>query len=170
MRSGCGDREGRGTVAGQGRRTAALPKEEQLRAFVDTVGKAGKAGQRLQNVVSVAMLSEGWDAKNVTHIMGLRAFTSQLLCEQVIGRGLRRTAHEMDEKGRFLPEYVNVFGVPFNFLPQEGNGEPPPPPKPRIVVESLPERREFEIVWPNVLRVDQVVKSVLTADWGKVPV
>ena len=149
---------------------AALPKEELLRELVDTVGKAGKAGQRLQNVVSVAMLSEGWDAKNVTQIMGLRAFTSQLLCEQVIGRGLRRTAHEMDEQGRFLPEYVNVFGVPFNFLPQEGNGEPPPPPKPRIVVESLPERREFEIVWPNVLRVDQVVKSVLTADWGKVPV
>ena len=62
-------------------------QEEQLRALVDTVGKRGKPGQQLQNVISVAMLSEGWDAANVTHIMGLRAFTSQLLCEQVIGRG-----------------------------------------------------------------------------------
>jgi len=65
-----------------------------LRALVDNVGKRDTAGQDLQNVISVAMLSEGWDAKNVTHIMGLRAFTSQLLCEQVIGRGLRRVAYD----------------------------------------------------------------------------
>ncbi len=70
----------------------ALKKEELLRAIIDNVGKRNSAGQDLQNVISVAMLSEGWDAKNVTHIMGLRAFTSQLLCEQVIGRGLRRVS------------------------------------------------------------------------------
>ena len=70
----------------------ALKKEELLRAIVDSVSKRNAAGQDLQNVISVAMLSEGWDAKNVTHIMGLRAFTSQLLCEQVIGRGLRGVA------------------------------------------------------------------------------
>lgn len=67
---------------------------------MDSVGKQGQAGQGLQSVISVAMLSEGWDAKNVTHIMGLRAFTSQLLCEQVIGRGLRRVGYDRDENGR----------------------------------------------------------------------
>ena len=74
------------------------------------------------------MLSEGWDAKTVTHIMGLRAFTSQLLCEQVVGRGLRRTTYEVDpETGLFEPEYVNIFGVPFTFLPHEGgDGRAPP--------------------------------------------
>ena len=71
-------------------------QEEKLRAIVDTVGKRNKPGQNLQNVISVAMLSEGWDAANVTHIMGLRAFTSQLLCEQVIGRGLRRVGYDVD--------------------------------------------------------------------------
>ncbi len=110
---------------------AEMKKEELLREIVDNVGKRGKAGQDLQNVISVAMLSEGWDAKNVTHIMGLRAFTSQLLCEQVIGRGLRRVSYETDENGLFLPEYVNVFGVPLSvFLDVSEAGEAPPPPKP----------------------------------------
>ncbi|MCH8037408.1 MAG: DEAD/DEAH box helicase family protein, partial [Proteobacteria bacterium] len=92
----------------------ALKKEELLREIVDTVGKRGGGGQGLQKVISVAMLSEGWDAKNVTHIMGLRAFTSQLLCEQVIGRGLRRVSYTIDEDGLFEPVYVNVFGVPLS--------------------------------------------------------
>ena len=82
--------------------------------------RSGKPGEQIQSVVSVGMLSEGWDAKTVTHIMGLRAFTSQLLCEQVVGRGLRRTAYELNpETGLFDPEYVNIFGVPFTFLPHE---------------------------------------------------
>ena len=103
-------------------------QEEQLRAIVDSVGKRGKSGQQLQNVISVAMLSEGWDAANVTHIMGLRAFTSQLLCEQVIGRGLRRVSYQLDEDGLFLPEYVNVFGVPLSIFQDvgEGGGRPTP--------------------------------------------
>lgn len=144
-------------------------KEELLREIVDNVGKRGTAGQDLQNVISVAMLSEGWDAKNVTHIMGLRAFTSQLLCEQVIGRGLRRVSYETDENGLFLPEYVNVFGVPLSIFQDVGEGgEPPPPPKPSTQIESLAERNDLEIRWPNVLRVDTVVKPVLTVDWGKV--
>ena len=82
-----------------------MKKEELLRELVDNVGKRGQAGQDLQNVMSVAMLSEGWDAKNVTHIMGLRAFTSQLLCEQVIGRGLRRVSYDMDDE-RAVPARV----------------------------------------------------------------
>ncbi len=150
-------------------RLREMKKEDLLREIVDNVGKRGTAGQDLQNVISVAMLSEGWDAKNVTHIMGLRAFTSQLLCEQVIGRGLRRVSYETDEKGLFLPEYVNVFGVPLSIFQDVGEGgEPPPPPKPSTQVEALPERNDLEIRWPNVLRVDTVVKQVLTVDWGKV--
>jgi len=118
----------------------------------------------------VAMLSEGWDAKNVTHIMGLRAFTSQLLCEQVIGRGLRRVGYDKDENGLFLPEYVNVFGVPLSVFVDAGDGgETPPPPKPSTQIESLPSRNEFEVRWPNLLRVDTVVKPALSVQWSTVP-
>ena len=146
-----------------------LKKEELLRAIVDNVGKRGTAGQDLQNVISVAMLSEGWDAKNVTHIMGLRAFTSQLLCEQVIGRGLRRVSYDRDENGLFKAEYVNVFGVPLSiFQDGEAGGDAPPPPRPSTQIESLPERNSLEIRWPNVLRVDTVVRPTLVIDWAKV--
>ncbi|MDD5525671.1 MAG: DEAD/DEAH box helicase family protein, partial [Smithella sp.] len=85
---------------------------EKLRLIVDTVGRIGQPGEQIQNVISVGMLSEGWDAKTVTHIMGLRAFSSQLLCEQVVGRGLRRTSYDVGADGLFEPEYVNIFGVP----------------------------------------------------------
>jgi type III restriction enzyme len=150
-------------------RVAALTKEELLREMVDNVGKAGTIGQDLQGVVSVAMLSEGWDAKNVTHIMGLRAFTSQLLCEQVIGRGLRRVNHDLDESGFFRPEYVNVFGVPLSVFQDVGaGGEAPPPPKPSTQIEALPERNACEIRWPNVLRVDTVLAPMLVVDWDAV--
>lgn len=158
-------------------RMRTLKKEELLREIVDTVGKRGGAGQDLQKVVSVAMLSEGWDAKNVTHIMGLRAFTSQLLCEQVIGRGLRRVAYDMEDiKGEdgvtrrlFMPEYVNVFGVPLSIFQDVGEGgKPPPPPKSSTQIESLPERNDLEIRWPNLLRVDTVVKPELVIDWRAV--
>ncbi|MEQ1439039.1 DEAD/DEAH box helicase family protein [Fontimonas sp. SYSU GA230001] len=157
----------------------ALKKEELLRAIVDNVGKRGQPGQDLQNVISVAMLSEGWDAKNVTHIMGLRAFTSQLLCEQVIGRGLRRVSYDTESvtgpdgvaRELFRPEYVNVFGVPLSvFQDVGGEGEPPPPPKPSTQIESLPERNACEIRWPNVLRVDTVVRPTLVVDWDQVTV
>jgi len=116
------------------------------------------------------MLSEGWDAKTVTHIMGLRAFTSQLLCEQVVGRGLRRTSYETDPAtGFFQPEYVNIFGVPFTFLPHEGGGDqpPPPPPTPKTRIEALPERKGYEIVWPNVIRIDHDYRPTLTLDLAK---
>ncbi len=151
-------------------RCLELPKEELLREIVDNVGKRGRAGQDLQSVVSVAMLSEGWDAKNVTHIMGLRAFTSQLLCEQVIGRGLRRVTHDVDESGLFRPEYVNVFGVPLSIFQEVGadTGEVPEAPKPSTQVEALPERNALELRWPNVLRIETVVRPVLAVDWAAV--
>lgn len=148
----------------------ALKQEEQLRALVDTVGKRGKPGQMLKNVISVAMLSEGWDAANVTHIMGLRAFTSQLLCEQVIGRGLRRVAHDMDANGLFLPEYVNVFGVPLSIFQDVGEGgDPPPPPKPSVRIDVEPGRNQYEIKWPNIQRIETVLKTELVMDWTAVP-
>lgn len=151
-------------------RLAALTKEELLREIVDTVGKRGRAGQDVQNVISVAMLSEGWDAKNVTHILGLRAFTSQLLCEQVIGRGLRRVSYDLDENGFFRPEYVNVFGVPLSVFQEVGEGgEAPAPPRPSTQIEALPERNALEIRWPNVLRVDTVLQPTLAVDWDRVP-
>ncbi len=147
----------------------ALKKEALLREIIDNVGKRGTAGQDLQNVISVAMLSEGWDAKNVTHIMGLRAFSSQLLCEQVIGRGLRRVSYDRDENGLFIPEYVNVFGVPLSIFQDVGDGgAPPPPPKPSTQIKSLPERHALEIRWPNVLRIDTVVRPELHIDWSQV--
>ncbi len=136
---------------------------ELLRQKVDTVGQQGKPGAAIQNVISVGMLSEGWDAKTVTHIMGLRAFSSQLLCEQVVGRGLRRTSYEVNpDTGLFESEYVNIFGVPFTFLPHEGgDGPPPPPPPPKTKIEPVPEKQEFEIAWPNVIRIDHVYRPRL---------
>ena len=150
-------------------RLLALKKEELLREIVDNVGKRNGAGQDLQNVTSVAMLSEGWDAKNVTHIMGLRAFTSQLLCEQVVGRGLRRVSYDRDEDGLFLPEYVNVFGVPLSISETGEGGEPPPPPKPTTQIEVLLDRAHLELRWPNVLRIETVVRPLLIIDWATVP-
>lgn len=151
-----------------------LTKKQQaefLRRTVDSVGKIGEPGEQVQNVISVGMLSEGWDAKTVTHIMGLRAFSSQLLCEQVIGRGLRRVSYDVGDDGLFEPEYVNIFGVPFTFLPHEGgDGPPPPPPPPKTKIEPVPEKAEHEISWPNILRIDHVFKPKLTLDWDKVRV
>jgi type III restriction enzyme len=144
---------------------------ELLRQQVDTVGQVGKPGEQIQSVISVGMLSEGWDAKTVTHIMGLRAFSSQLLCEQVVGRGLRRTSYEVDKTTKmFQAEYVNIFGVPFSFLPHEGQDDtnPPPPPPPMTRIEPLGERKEFEIAWPNILRIDHVYRPVLDLDLDKV--
>jgi type III restriction enzyme len=159
-----------GLAADKAEELLKAKQEEQLRAIVDTVGKRDQPGQRLQNVISVAMLSEGWDAANVTHIMGLRAFTSQLLCEQVIGRGLRRVTHDFDVSGRLLkPEYVNIFGVPLSVFQEMGEGgEPPPPPKPSTQIEVVPGRNSLEVRWPNVLRVDSLLRPTLVIDWEKV--
>ena len=152
--------------------TPKLTKKQQaelLRQTVDSVGKIGAPGEQVQNVISVGMLSEGWDAKTVTHIMGLRAFSSQLLCEQVIGRGLRRVSYDVGDDGLFEAEYVNIFGVPFTFLPHEGgDGPPPPPPPPKTKIEPVQEKIEHEISWPNVLRIDHVYRPVLQLDWSKV--
>lgn len=145
-----------------------LTKKQQaewLRRTVDTVGQPGREGAMIQNVISVGMLSEGWDAKTVTHIMGLRAFSSQLLCEQVVGRGLRRTSYELNHESRFDPEYVNIFGVPFTFIPHEDPGEVKPrPPKPTTRVEVVKDRASLDIEWPNVIRIDREFQPRLELD------
>lgn len=143
---------------------------ERLRRMVDTVGQEGKPGEGIQKVISVGMLSEGWDAKTVTHIMGLRAFSSQLLCEQVVGRGLRRTSYEVNkDSGLFDPEYVNIFGVPFTFLPHEiQDGPPPPPPPPKTRIEPVIEKQGFELSWPNIIRIDHVYRPELRLEMDKV--
>jgi len=153
------------------RKMSKKDQAELLRLQVDTVGRVGAPGEKIQNVISVGMLSEGWDAKTVTHIMGLRAFTSQLLCEQVVGRGLRRTSYEVDESGFFQPEYVNIFGVPFTFLPHEGTGDgpAPPPPSPKTRIEALPGRKAYEIAWPNVIRIDHEYRPLLSLNVAEVP-
>ena len=150
-----------------------LTKKEQaelLRLQVDTVGQPGQPGEQIQNVISVGMLSEGWDAKTVTHIMGLRAFSSQLLCEQVVGRGLRRTSYDVNEEtGRFDAEHVNIFGVPFTFLPHESEEDViPQPPKPKTAIEPVQEKAQYEISWPNVVRIDHVYRPQLSLDWEEV--
>src|SRR5207253_3362388 len=91
-----GDDNAKDNGSGPKKKLTKKDRAELLRKTVDTIGREGRPGEQIQNVISVGMLSEGWDAKTVTHIMGLRAFTSQLLCEQVVGRGLRRTSYEVD--------------------------------------------------------------------------
>ncbi|MCY3724082.1 MAG: DEAD/DEAH box helicase family protein [Candidatus Poribacteria bacterium] len=126
---------------------------ENLRQIVATIGKRGQPGEQIRCVVSVAMLNEGWDANNVTHILGLRAFSSQLLCEQVVGRGLRRMNYAPDpETGLLTEEYVDVYGIPFSVIPFRGRttGARAPDDKPKNHVRALPEREHLEIRFPVV--------------------
>lgn len=143
---------------------------KELRETVDTVGQKGKRGEQIRNVISVGMLSEGWDAKTVTHILGLRAFSSQLLCEQVVGRGLRRTSYDLaDGSDMFTAEYVNIFGIPFSFLPHESDetGTAPTTP-PKTQIEALKERGDYKISWPNIIRIDREFRPKLTVDLAQI--
>ena len=144
---------------------------EITREKVNTTGKVGKPGQNLRNIISVAMLSEGWDANNVTQIMGLRAFSSQLLCEQVVGRGLRRKSYDVNpETGLLNPEYVNVFGIPFSFLPYEGDGTTTTggTSKPSILIQPDDSKIDHLIEFPDIKSIRSVMKSQLELDWNKV--
>ncbi len=136
---------------GEGKNRQAIA--EELRRVVATVGKRGQPGEHVRCVVSVSMLTEGWDANNVTHILGVRAFGSQLLCEQVVGRGLRRINYEPNPAtGLLTEEYVDVYGIPFSVIPYKGRpaGMPMPDDKPKHRVWALPEREEMEIKFPYV--------------------
>jgi type III restriction enzyme len=121
-----------------------------LREVMNSVGKEGRLGEHVRCVVSVSMLTEGWDANTVTHILGVRPFGTQLLCEQVVGRALRRTSYATDEQGYFSPEYAEVFGVPFSFIPTTGETLKPPVKRPTRV-RALDDRIDCEITFPRVI-------------------
>jgi type III restriction enzyme len=127
-----------------------LTDQDLLREVMNTVGKHGQLGASIRCVVSVAMLTEGWDANNVTHVLGLRAFGTQLLCEQVIGRALRRQSYEQNEANLFNVEYADVLGIPFDFNAKPVVA-PPQPPRETIQVRAVrPDRDFLEIRFPRV--------------------
>ena len=122
-----------------------------IRGALNSVGRPGGLGEHIRCVVSVSMLTEGWDTRTVTHILGYRAFSTQLLCEQVTGRALRRSNYDnYDAEGRLVAEYAEVIGVPFEFMPVKNPKEVVDPPKPRYEVRSLAGRRDRRIDFPNV--------------------
>ena len=134
-----------------GRSVEKITDEDLLREVMNTVGKTGKLGEQVKCVVSVSMLTEGWDANTVTHILGVRAFGTQLLCEQVVGRGLRRASYEIDpESEKFPPEYAEVYGVPFSFIPSTGTTHIQPPPI-LTHVRALEERSDCKITFPRLI-------------------
>jgi type III restriction enzyme len=134
-----------------GRDAENLTDEDLLREVMNTIGKAGKLGEHVKCVVSVSMLTEGWDANTVTHVLGVRAFGTQLLCEQVVGRGLRRMSYATNEQGMFEPEYAEVYGVPFSFIPCSGSTKDPPPGPVPTRVRALENRIACEITFPRLL-------------------
>ena len=134
-----------------GRDTDSLTDEDLLREVMNTVGKAGKLGENIKCVVSVSMLTEGWDANTVTHVLGVRAFGTQLLCEQVVGRALRRRSYAINEQGHFDPEYAEVYGVPFSFIPVSGATSEPEIGPPSTRVRAIESRKSCEITFPRLV-------------------
>ena len=134
-----------------GRDAEDLTDEDLLREVMNTVGKRGKLGEHIKCVVSVSMLTEGWDANTVTHVLGVRAFGTQLLCEQVVGRALRRKSYVANNAGRFEPEYAEVYGVPFSFIPCSGSTKEPKPGPIPTRVRALEDRIACEINFPRLL-------------------
>ncbi len=157
-----------------------LTDADLLREAMNTIGKKGKLGEHIRCVVSVAMLTEGWDANTVTHILGVRPFRSQLLCEQVVGRGLRRRNYAVNPAtGHFEPEYAEVYGVPFAFIPSDRTPPPPKAVRPAVEVRALPERTDLAIEFPKLdgyrmelpdepLRADFTDESMLHLDHATV--
>jgi type III restriction enzyme len=147
----------------------ALTDGDLLREVVNTVGRPGKLGEHIRCVVSVGMLTEGWDANTVTHIVGVRAFGSQLLCEQVAGRALRRRQYFLDPKtGKFPPEYAHIIGVPFKFF--KGGETTAPTPQDIQQLLAMPERAELAIEFPNLLgyKINHDLEGV-RADFASTP-
>ena len=152
---------------GDARAADNLTDQELLREVMNTVGKQGQLGGTIRCVVSVSMLTEGWDANTVTHVLGIRAFGTQLLCEQVIGRALRRQSYDLNDEGLFNVEYADVFGIPFDFTAKPVIA-PPQPPRETVQVKAVrPERDALEITFPRVegYRVE-LPEERLTADFN----
>ena len=127
-----------------------IDDSELLREVMNTVGKPGRLGEQVRCVVSVSMLTEGWDANTVTHILGVRAFGSQLLCEQVVGRGLRRRSYAVNDEGMFEPEYANVYGIPFQFISSDKPHQGPAAAETVIDVCAVEGREELRIEFPRL--------------------
>ena len=140
---------------GDAKAAEQITDEQLLREVMNTVGRRGALGERIRCVVSVSMLTEGWDANTVTHILGVRAFGTQLLCEQVVGRGLRRQSYELNGEGLFNVEYADILGIPFDFA-ADPVVAPVTPPKRSVRVQAMRDRAALEIVFPRVggYRVD----------------
>ena len=152
---------------GDSAQAAAITDQDLLREAMNTVGKPKTLGESIRCVVSVSMLTEGWDASTVTHVLGVRAFGTQLLCEQVVGRALRRQSYDLNESGRLDAEYADVLGVPFDFASAPRQATPTPP-KLTIRVHAVsPERDALEIAFPRVAgyRVD-LPNDRLTANFN----
>src|SRR5882724_8633260 len=144
-----------------------ITDQELLREVMNTVGTPGRLGDSIRCVVSVAMLTEGWDAHTVTHVLGVRAFGTQLLCEQVIGRALRRQSYDLNEENLFNTEYADILGIPFDFTAKPVIA-PPQPPRETIQVKAVrPERDHLEIRFPRVVgyRVE-LPEERLTAEFN----
>lgn len=139
-----------GKMADELRRGKELDDVTLLREVMNTVGKSGYLGDSIRCVVSVSMLTEGWDANTVTHILGVRAFSTQLLCEQVIGRALRRQEYQLNEEGLFNVEYADVLGIPFDFTAKPVVSKPQRPRETVQVKAVRPERDALEITFPRV--------------------
>ena len=135
---------------GDRNRAENITDQDLLREVMNTVGKEGRLGGSIRCVVSVAMLTEGWDANTVTHVLGVRAFSTQLLCEQVIGRALRRQSYELNDVDLFNVEYADVLGIPFDFTAKPVIAPPQPPRKTIHVHAVRPERDALEITFPRV--------------------
>jgi type III restriction enzyme len=138
-----------------------------LREVMNTVGKPGRLGESIRCVVSVSMLTEGWDANTVTHVLGVRAFGTQLLCEQVIGRALRRQSYDLNEEGKFNVEYADILGIPFDFTAKPVISKPVPPRETLNVRAVRPERDHLKIKFPRVVgyRVE-LPEERLTAEFN----
>jgi type III restriction enzyme len=136
---------------GNPRDAEAITDQDLLREVMNTVGKHGRLGDSIRCVVSVSMLTEGWDANTVTHVLGVRAFGTQLLCEQVIGRALRRQSYDLNEENLFNVEYADILGIPFDFTAKPVVA-PPQPPRETVQVKAVrPDRDPLEIRFPRVL-------------------
>ncbi len=135
---------------GDHRQAENLSDQDLLREVMNTVGKPGRLGASIRCVVSVSMLTEGWDANTVTHVLGVRAFGTQLLCEQVIGRALRRQSYTLNEKGLLNVEYADVLGIPFDFTAKPVVA-PPQTPRETVQVQAVrPDRDHLAIQFPRV--------------------
>jgi type III restriction enzyme len=154
------------------------PRDDQERpvypeGFQELAMRLGRTfrppGADVRCIVSVGMLTEGWDCNTVTHIVGLRPFMSQLLCEQVVGRGLRRRDYEVGEDGRLTEEVAKILGVPFEVLPFKQSTKRSAPKPKRFHVQALPEKAQFEIVFPRVDGYQQAIRNRIAVDWDRVP-